>query len=100
MKSSGNTNLFYLPQYFRKVEKESKAEEKRRRKRQFNSIEPTILWMTPEPLTKSINTRKWDVSLFSMRYALGQGQLFYGRHPTFDPFLEMFDCKTPCPSGE
>ena len=26
---------------------------------------PTFLWMTPEPLTKSINTRKWDVSPFS-----------------------------------
>jgi hypothetical protein len=45
--TSGRTKLFYLPKYFKKVERESKAEQIRGRKRQFNSTGPTFLWMTP-----------------------------------------------------
>jgi hypothetical protein len=40
--SSGRTNLFYLRRYSRKVERESKAEQKRGRERQFNSTGPTF----------------------------------------------------------
>jgi hypothetical protein len=46
--STGKTNLFYLPKYFRKVKRERKAEQKRGRKRQFNSTGPSFLWMPPE----------------------------------------------------
>jgi hypothetical protein len=47
LKSSGGTNLFYQQKYFRKVERESKAEQKRGRRRQLNSTGPTFLRMTP-----------------------------------------------------
>jgi hypothetical protein len=49
--SSGRTNLFHLPKYFRKGEGERKGEQKRGRKRQFNPTEPIFLWMTPYPAT-------------------------------------------------
>ena len=44
---SARTNLSYLPKYFRKMDRESKAKQKRGRKRQFNSTGPTFLWMPP-----------------------------------------------------